>query len=61
MAKIDWDAYMTLAAAAQGLEIPQAYRAGVVANLERIAAIAERFIAVPLDDQEDEPAPVFRP
>jgi hypothetical protein len=60
MAKIDWDGYLTLAAAAQGLEISQPYRAGVVANLERIAAIAERMLAVPLDES-DEPAPTFRP
>ena len=60
MAKLDWESYVTLAAAAQGLEIPQPYRAGVAANLERIAAIAERLLAVPLDDEE-EPAPVFRP
>jgi hypothetical protein len=60
MAKLDWESYVTLAAAAQGLEIPQSYRAGVAANLERIAAIAERLLAVPLDDEE-EPAPVFRP
>ena len=60
MAKFDWEGYVTLAAAAQGLEIPQPYRAGVAANLERIAAVAERFLAVPLDEDE-EPAPVFRP
>ena len=60
MAKFDWDAYVTLAAAAQGLEIAPAYRAGVAVNLERIAAVAERFLAAPLGD-EDEPAPVFRP
>ena len=60
MAKLDWESYVTMAAAAQGLEIPQAYRAGVAANLERIAAVAERLLAVPLDDEE-EPAPVFRP
>ncbi len=58
--KFDWNGYVTLAAAAQGLEIPPAYRAGVAANLERIAAVAERFLAVPLDD-EDEQAPVFTP
>ena len=60
MAKLDWESYVTMAAAAQGLEIPQPYRAGVAANLERIAAVAERLLAVPLDDEE-EPAPVFRP
>jgi hypothetical protein len=60
MAKVDWESYVTLAAAAQGLEIPAPYRAGVVANLERIAAIAERFLALPLEE-DDEPAPVFRP
>jgi hypothetical protein len=60
MTKVDWENYLVLAAAAQGLDIPQPYRAGVVANLERIAAIAERFLAVPLDD-DDEPAPAFRP
>jgi hypothetical protein len=60
MAKLDWESYVTLAAAAQGLEIPPPYRPGVAANLERIAAVAERFLSVPLDDEE-EPAPVFRP
>ena len=58
--KLDWNGYVTLAAAAQGLTIPEPYRAGVAANLERIAAIAERFLVVPLDDAEEQ-APVFTP
>jgi hypothetical protein len=60
MTKVDWETYVVLTAAAQGLDIAQPHRAGVAANLERIAAIAERFLALPLDD-DDEQAPVFRP
>lgn len=51
---------MDATAAAIGLEIAPAHRPGVIANLERIAAMAEFVMAFPLPD-ETEPAPVFHP
>ena len=41
-----------------GFTLEPAHRAGVVANLERTAAIAAPFLAFPLPDEAD-PAPVF--
>jgi hypothetical protein len=51
---------MDAAAAAIGLEIAAAHRPGVIANLDRIAAMAELVMGFPLPD-EVEPAPVFQP
>ena len=51
---------MDAAAAAIGLEIAAAHRPGVIANLDRIAALARLVMAFPLPE-EIEPAPVFRP
>ncbi len=46
-------------AAAVGIDIPQTYRAGVEIQFARIAAIAARVMAHPLDEAA-EPAAVFR-
>ncbi|MBL8837315.1 MAG: DUF4089 domain-containing protein [Alphaproteobacteria bacterium] len=56
----DWSAIVAAAAKAQGFTIPDAYQAGVAANLARIAVIAAAFRDRPLDDTT-EPAPVFIP
>ena len=54
-----WGAYADAVAGTLGLPLPAAYRPGVVANLERTAAIAAPLLAMPLAD-DAEPAPVFR-
>ena len=56
----DPPSYLNAAAAAVGLEIAPEHRPGVIANLERIAAMAEMVMSFPLPEAE-EPAPVFRP
>ena len=43
-----------------GLTIAHEYRAGLVANLEVAARLAELVMSFPLDDH-DEPAAVFTP
>ena len=57
---VDAERLMDAAAAAIGLEIAAAHRPGVIANLDRIAAMARLVMAFPLPE-EIEPAPVFRP
>jgi len=59
-AEIDPEVRLTAAAAALGLVIAPEHRPGVIANLERIAALAELVMSFPLPEAE-EPAPVFRP
>lgn len=54
------EAYMDAAAPMLGLTIPAACRAGVIANIQRTAAIAALVLAHPLAP-DDEPASVFRP
>jgi hypothetical protein len=53
-----WAAYADLAAGRLGLTLDDGHRAGVVANLERTAAIAAPLLDFSLPD-EIEPAPVF--
>jgi hypothetical protein len=53
-------AYADQAAAFVGLSLPREYRAGVMQNLERAAAIAMPLLSSALDD-EIEAAPVFEP
>jgi ketosteroid isomerase-like protein len=55
-----WHGYADQAAAALGLTIAPAHRAGVAQNLERAAAIAAPLLAFPLPD-DLEPAHVFTP
>lgn len=59
-AKFDPEAVLAAILPAMGLTIDPAWRPAIVANLARNAAIAEIFLAFPLDDAE-EPAPVFTP
>jgi hypothetical protein len=54
------EAYMDAAAPMLGLRIPPECREGVIANLQRTAAIAALVLAHPLAP-DDEPAAVFRP
>lgn len=53
-----WDSYATQAAAALGLPIDAAHRAGVVQNLQRTADIVAPLLAFPLPNGA-ELAPVF--
>jgi hypothetical protein len=55
-----WDGYMDHAAAALGLAIDRAHRAGVVQNLMRTAIIAAPLLAFAVP-AEAEIAPVFEP
>ncbi len=55
-----WEAYVDQSAAALGLRIDPAHRPGVVANLQRTAAVAAPLLAFALPDAA-EPAPVFTP
>ncbi len=55
-----WSAYADAMARSIDLPIEGAHRPGVVANLERTAAIAGPLLAFPLPD-ELEPAPIFTP
>lgn len=57
---VDWAAYVDSTASAIGLAIDPASRPGVVANLERIAQVAQVVNAVDLVDT-DEAAGVYRP
>jgi hypothetical protein len=58
--KFDPDAWIDQAAPLIGLAIDPAWRPGVVANLTRMAEVAELVMAFPLADDE-ESGPVFRP
>jgi hypothetical protein len=51
---------MDAAAPMVGLTIPPECRAGVIANLQRMAGLAAQALAHELAP-EDEPAPVFTP
>lgn len=55
-----WDAYADQAAAALGLPLDPAHRAGVMQNLQRSATIAAPLLAFALPPGT-EPAPVFAP
>jgi hypothetical protein len=57
---VDWGAYVDIASAAVGLPIDPSLRAGVVANLERMAQVAQVLEPVVLTDT-DEAAGVFHP
>jgi hypothetical protein len=61
-AKESFDAagYVDAAAAALGLPLDPAHRPGVVANMERIAALARLVMEFPLEP-ETEPLPLYRP
>jgi hypothetical protein len=59
-ASVDWADYVDIASAAIGLPIDPSLRAGVVANLERMAQVAQVLDSVVLTDT-DEAAGVFRP
>lgn len=56
---VDWPAYLDAASAAVGLPIDPAWRAGVAANLERMAQVADVVNSIPLSDT-DEAAGVYR-
>jgi hypothetical protein len=56
----DWPAYVDRMAALHGLRLDEARRAEVVRQLERIEALARRFVDFPLA-AEVEPGPVFLP
>ncbi|MBM3523454.1 MAG: DUF4089 domain-containing protein [Alphaproteobacteria bacterium] len=56
----DAAAYVDAAAAASGIALDEAMRAGVIANLERTYAFA-RLLTEEAGLAETEPAPVFRP
>jgi len=56
----DAEAYMDAVAPALDLTVDAAHRAGVIANLQRIAAVAAVFLDAKLAD-ELEPGPVFKP
>jgi hypothetical protein len=57
----DLERYLDAAATAIGLDIAPAYRAEVLANLERTGAIAALILEFPLPDEEAEAASVFCP
>ncbi len=54
----DASAYLDQAAGLVGIEVDDAYRPGVVENLERLAAVARLVAEFPLPD-DIEAAPVF--
>jgi hypothetical protein len=53
-------AYADTASKVLDLTIPEAYRAGVIANLERLFQLGDLAMSFPLPD-DIEVAPVFRP
>lgn len=55
----DASAYLDQAAAAVGLEVDDAFRPGVIENLQRLAAVARVVADFPLPD-DIEAAPVFK-
>lgn len=57
---IDWSLYLDQMAMTMGLSITPACRPGVLANLERTAAIAQRVMEFPLPPSI-EIAPTFDP
>ncbi len=56
---IDYAAWLAAVSRLVDLQIPDAYKAGVLLNLRVIAVHAERLGDFPLDDHT-EPAPVYR-
>ncbi len=54
----DASAYLDQAAGLVGIEVDEAYRSGVIENLERLAAVARLVAEFPLAD-DIEAAPVF--
>lgn len=56
----DTSAYVDLMAATLGLSLPDEIKAGVVANVEHIFAIAQPVLTFPLPDTL-ESAPTFEP
>jgi hypothetical protein len=56
----DSEAYVQQAARMIGLPLPPEYLPGVVANFDRIAAVAQQVMELPLPE-EIEIAPVFEP
>jgi hypothetical protein len=59
--RIDFDAHVAAASAAVDLEVPETCREGVKRFLAVAAEMAETLEAVPLDEREQAPAPVYRP
>ncbi|MBD1876142.1 DUF4089 domain-containing protein [Nodosilinea sp. FACHB-131] len=57
---VDMEAYVDLMAAALGLSLPDELKAGVVANVEHIFAIAQPVLTFPLPDTV-ESAATFEP
>ena len=57
----DLEAYLDAASAIVGLPIASEYRAEVLTNLQRTAAIAAAVLEFPLADEEAEAASVFCP
>ncbi len=58
---LDLEAYLDAAAAIVGLPIAPEYRAEVLTNLQRTAAIAAAVLEFPLSDEGAESASVFCP
>jgi len=58
---VDLDAYLDAASAIVALPIAPEYRAEVLANLQRTAAIAAAVLEFPMSDEEAEAASVFCP
>ena len=56
----DADAYVEQASRLVGLEVAEAFRPGVAANIALIARMADLVMGLPLATA-DEPAPVFVP
>jgi len=56
----DARAYMEIAAAVLGLSLDDAWKPGIIDNLERSAQIAQAFLDFPLPD-DVEPASRFEP
>ncbi|MDB5395652.1 MAG: hypothetical protein JWM91_3158 [Rhodospirillales bacterium] len=53
-------AYVDATGIVLNLDLPPEYRAGVVANLERLFQLGDEVMSFPLPD-DTEVAPVFRP
>jgi len=57
---MDWNAYLDQASTLLGMSIADPHRPGVIANLERLAQVAQAVNSLPLTDT-DEAASVYRP
>lgn len=60
-AQADLERYLDATATAIGLDIAPAWRAEVLANLERTAAVAALILEFPIPEEDAEMAPVFCP